>query len=185
MSLTTQALYFAAQAHDGQRRKGTDVPYIVHPVSVAMRLLKIAADEKAVAGALLHDTLEDTSTTYDDLSGVFGKDIADIVADCSECDKSKSWEERKQHTIDKIKTQPLIVRLIECSDKLDNCTSMIEEYRKYGDEAWARFKRGFEDQKWYFTSLDSAFRSHNDLGEFTAFFAEFHEAVAQFVKLKS
>lgn len=183
MTLIEKALYFAAHSHDGQRRKGMDVPYLVHPVSVGMRLLQVGASEVMVAAGLLHDTLEDTEATYESLCAEFGTAVADIVRECSECDKMKSWEERKQHTIDKIKMQTLAVRTVECADKLDNISSLLDEHMRLGNDVWTRFKRGYNEQLWYFSSLRDAFRSHGDVAPYTALFEQFYVKVNEFSRL--
>ncbi len=183
MTIVEKALFFAAMAHDGQRRKGMDVPYLVHPVSVAMRLTRAGAGDIIVAAGLLHDTLEDTDLTYEQLGVEFGNEIADIVRQCSECDKSLSWEARKRHTIDKISTQSLTVRVVECADKLDNISSLIDEHARLGDEVWSRFKRGYNEQLWYFTSLRDAFRSHGDVTPYITLFEQFYVKVNEFTHL--
>lgn len=183
MTIVEKALYFAAKAHDGQRRKGMDVPYIVHPMSVAMRLLQVDASEVMVAAGLLHDTLEDTEVTYETLCTEFGSAVADIVNECSECDKTKSWEERKQHTIDKITMQTLAVRTVECADKLDNISSLLDDYARLGNDVWKRFKRGYDEQLWYFTSLREAFRAHGDPTPYTLLFEQFYAKVNEFEHL--
>ena len=92
------ALQFATNAHSGQFRKGTKIPYIVHPVTVMQTLIEYGASDDAVMAGILHDTLEDTPTTVADLEQNFGKRITHLVIGASEMDKSLSWEERKEHT---------------------------------------------------------------------------------------
>ena len=91
---------FAIDAHDGQRRKSDkSKPMIIHPINVANILNEYGFDENVVAAGYLHDTVEDTKVTLDDLKNSFGEDIASLVEGASEPDKSLSWEERKKHTI--------------------------------------------------------------------------------------
>ena len=99
--LIHKAIEFAAIRHKDQKRKGTELPYIVHPMEVMQILTENGCDEIVIVAGILHDTIEDTETTYDDILENFGKEIADIVASESE-DKSKSWKERKQTTIDRL-----------------------------------------------------------------------------------
>ncbi|MED3562733.1 HD domain-containing protein, partial [Bacillus xiapuensis] len=100
MEVVENALQMAGKAHEGQYRKLTDIPYIIHPVAVGMLLMKEGFAEDIVAAGILHDTVEDTDLTLEDIKQEFGEKIAEIVAGCSEPDKSLSWEKRKEHTIE-------------------------------------------------------------------------------------
>lgn len=98
-----RAAKFAEQAHKGAHRKGTRIPYIVHPLETALIASMLTNDEEILAAALLHDTIEDTGVTYEDLKQEFGTRVADLVLAESE-DKSKTWIERKGHTLEHLKT---------------------------------------------------------------------------------
>ena len=153
MNIVEKALELAAQAHDGQYRKGTTIPYITHPVAVGMILMRAGYSDDLVAAGILHDTVEDTEITLEDIERQFGSQIAQIVAGCSEPDKSLSWEERKEHTIEFLKTASPEIRAAACADKLHNVRSLIDDYQRYGDEIWNRFKRGKEKQEWYYRNI--------------------------------
>lgn len=153
MTLIDQAIEFAAKAHRGQKRKGTKIPYISHPFAVGMILQQAGCEEEVVIAGILHDTLEDTKATEEELLALFGAAVLDIVKGCSEPDKGASWEERKQHTLDFLKDAPLTIRLVACADKLHNIRSIKSDLAKLGEEAWTRFKRGSESQRWYYTGL--------------------------------
>ena len=94
-----EAIIFAALAHEGQKRKGTDVPYIVHPFEVAQILTKAGASESVICAGLLHDTVEDTEVTLEEIRQKFGGEVAGMVSVMTE-DKSLSWEERKQKAVE-------------------------------------------------------------------------------------
>jgi len=147
------AIEFAARAHRGQMRKGTDTPYISHPYAVGMILQAAKCSEEVVIAGLLHDTLEDTDTTEAQLLELFGDKVLGLVLGASEPDKSQSWENRKQHTLDYLKTAPADLRQLACADKLHNLRSIVRDVEAVGDEAWNRFNRGYADQKWYYTEL--------------------------------
>lgn len=148
------ALIFAARAHDGQKRKSTDVPYVVHPVGVMLVLMECGEeDPEMLAAALLHDTLEDTAVTLDQLRAGFGSRVAEIVAGCSEPDKRDTWEHRKQHTITYLKTAPRDIALVSAADKLHNVRSMARDQVVQGDVLWTRFKRGRAEVAWYYRSI--------------------------------
>src|SRR5690606_21937667 len=120
MELIEKAIIFAAKAHANQVRKGTDIPYITHPYAVGMLLQKAKCSEEVIAAGILHDTLEDTNTTYEDLVDTFGVRIANLVAAASENDKSLPWEARKQLTIEMLKNASIEEIQVAVADKLHN-----------------------------------------------------------------
>jgi len=148
-----KALVFAAVAHLDQTRKGTGVPYITHPYAVGMLLARSGCPEPVIIAGLLHDCVEDTAVTLDDIADRFGAEVAAIVQGCSEPDKELPWEARKQHTIDGLRHAGLAVQLVACADKLHNISSMIEDYRQVGEELWKRFNRDKHQQRWYYREL--------------------------------
>lgn len=155
-----KAIEFATLAHQGQLRKGSGVPYIAHPFEVSLIIARNSTwtvgnkdyNDSCVIAGILHDTLEDTKTTYEDIKCEFGEIIANIVLDNTE-DKSKSWEERKQHTINVMGTKCLESQMVCYADKLSNLKSFLHDYEKLGDVLWDRFKRGKDKQKWYYNGL--------------------------------
>jgi (p)ppGpp synthase/HD superfamily hydrolase len=156
------ALVFAARAHDGQKRKSTDVPYVVHPVGVMLVLLECGEiDPALLAAALLHDTLEDTAVTLAQLRNAFGERVAGIVEGCSEPDKRDSWEHRKKHTIAYLRTAPRDIALVSAADKLHNVRSMVRDHAEQGDRLWTRFKRGRADIAWYYRSIVNSLGRHD------------------------
>ena len=159
-TLIEAALIFAARAHADQKRKSTDVPYIVHPVGVMLVLLETGeTDPELLAAALLHDTVEDTGVTLAQLREKFGARVAEIVAGCSEPDKSAPWEERKQHTVNYLKTAPRPIQLVSAADKLHNLRSMAADYAELGDALWSRFKRGRAEIAWYYRSVAASLKA--------------------------
>lgn len=171
MELIEKALQVASQSHEGQYRKDTTIPYITHPVAVGMMLMKAGYSEEIIAAGILHDTVEDTTVTLNEIRDLFGEKIAEIVNGCSEPDKSLSWEERKTHTIEYLKNAPEEIRVVACADKLHNIQSIINDYEQFGDNVWNRFNRGREQQQWYYTNIidslshESDFSLVNDLRE--------------------
>lgn len=153
MELIEKALQIASLAHEGQYRKNTNIPYIVHPVAVGMILQKAGYRDEMIAAGILHDTVEDTDLTLSDLMRDFGKEVAMIVEGCSEPDKSLSWEERKQHTLVFLKSAPEETRIVACTDKLHNVRSIRQDVEQSGEEVWSRFKRGRDQQEWYYRNV--------------------------------
>lgn len=156
-----EAIEFAAHAHAGQYRKGTLLPYIIHPLSVARILIEQKLDEHIVVAGILHDTLEDTEVSQNELLGRFGDRVANLVASVSEYEASESWEVRKRNTIHTIETASDEIVWIECADKLDNIRSMVADLRLEGESFWSRFNRPKEHQSWYYHALARAFRSRS------------------------
>ena len=124
-----------------------------HPVAVGMILQKAGYREEMVAAGILHDTVEDTKLTLADIDREFGSEIAVIVEGCSEPDKSLSWEDRKEHTIDYLKTATEDIRVVACADKLHNVRSIRKDFDLDGEVVWSRFKRGREQQEWYYRNV--------------------------------
>jgi (p)ppGpp synthase/HD superfamily hydrolase len=157
--LIFRAIEFAAAAHAGQYRKGTPVPYIVHPLNAARMLLMAGCEEHVAAAAVLHDVIEDTHVSFEDVKKHFGERVAELVANASEPDRLATWEERKQHTIAFLEGADEETLLVAVADKLDNIRSIREDLALRGDVAWTRFKRGRTEQMWYYQSLERVFRA--------------------------
>lgn len=148
MTLKEKAVQFATEAHAGQVRKLSNEPYIIHPLQVAKTLEEAGFCEELVIAALLHDTVEDTDTTIEQIEKEFGSKVAHYVSAHTE-DKTKKWEERKQHTLELVKEAPLEVKALIVADKWDNLKSMTAGHELLGSEIWNCFKRGLDSQEWY------------------------------------
>ncbi|MBT2697492.1 bifunctional (p)ppGpp synthetase/guanosine-3',5'-bis(diphosphate) 3'-pyrophosphohydrolase [Bacillus sp. ISL-40] len=153
MNIVEKALQIASKSHRNQCRKNTDIPYITHPVTVGMMLMKAGYDDDIIAAAILHDTVEDTELTLKDIEREFGPRIARIVEGCSEPNKSLPWKERKEHTIEFLKTASEEIRVVACADKLHNIRSIVKDYDQLGDAVWNIFNAGKELQAWYYTNI--------------------------------
>lgn len=162
MDKVFQAIDFAQMAHQGQYRKGSRVPYIIHPLAVMEYLIRFHCSEEVVMAGVLHDVVEDTAYTIEDIRENFGSRVAELVDFASEPEhESKSWSERKTHTVELLKSlQDKEVLYLTCADKLHNVRSMKEDYKVIGDELWKKFKEGKEKQKWYYNSMKEAYLSH-------------------------
>ena len=154
-----EAIELAAQAHDGQFRKGTNTPYITHPYAVGLMLMDAGCSEAVVIAGILHDTVEDTDLTLAYIRKNFGESVADIVDGCSE-NKSLRWRERKTERIEALKTATTEVCLVTCADKLHNLRTVTSEYDDIGDTVWERFHGGLEAQAWYYQSILESLRIH-------------------------
>jgi (p)ppGpp synthase/HD superfamily hydrolase len=176
-----EAIELAFRQHDGQYRKGTRFPYIVHPLSV-MRLLLIEqasepgiTDEVIVAG-LLHDAVEDTDTTLDEIEELFGPEVRRLVSSASEPEELKkepnqkeTWKERKLHTIEQLRRLDRPEKILSCCDKLDNARSMNDDYALVGDELWGRFNAPKENIFWYYRACLEAYKAGKSIENSRAF----------------
>lgn len=133
-----EAADFAAEAHKGMVRKGGKIPYIYHPMEVALLVSQMTEDEEVIAAAYLHDVLEDTSVTAEELGERFGSRVLALVQAETE-DKSRTWKERKGHTIEHLPSAPREVKLLTLADKLSNMRATARDYLMIGDEIWLRF----------------------------------------------
>ncbi|WP_438317258.1 HD domain-containing protein [Sporosarcina sp. FA9] len=159
MNIIEKAFQFALKKHEGQYRKGTDIPYITHPFAVSMILKHYGYSDEVIAAGLLHDTLEDTDTTAEELFA-FGPYVLELVQSASEFDKSLSWEERKHRTIAELTTKSPDQLAVIVADKLHNIRSIQSDIDEVGEAVWHRFNRGKRDQSWYYLSLINALSPH-------------------------
>lgn len=158
-----EAINFATARHAGQLRKGSKLPYIMHPFEVYQILVNMGADEETCIAGLLHDTVEDTKTTIAEIRELFGQRVAMLVDLMTE-DKKLSWESRKHHAIEYFNTKSNKVAGIgqlRFADKLSNLRSTANDYEIYGDQLWDRFNRGYDKQKWYYAEWVRAFMAHS------------------------
>jgi len=147
-----KAIEVAAEAHQGQYRKGTCTPYITHPYAVGLILMEAGCGESVIIAGILHDTVEDTDLTLEFIREHFGEEVADIVDGCSE-NKALRWRARKSERIEVLKTASLEICLVTCADKLHNLRTMISAYHVIGDAVWDRFHGGVEAQAWYYRCM--------------------------------
>ena len=157
--MVARAITFAEKAHEGQFRKGTKRPYIVHPMEVGEIVATLTSDEEIISAALLHDTIEDCKdVTREVLAKEFSERVAMLVDQESE-DKSHTWLERKSHTIEHLKSAPYEVRMIGLADKLSNIRDIDRDYPKVGEELWNRFR--MKDKAtigWYYKGVRESLR---------------------------
>ena len=170
-----KAITFATHAHEGQFRKGTQRPFILHPLEVGDIVGTMTEDEEIISAAILHDTIEDCEgVTEEIIRAEFSPRVANLVAGESE-DKSKSWMERKSHTIEKLKTAPKEIQMIGLADKLSNMRDIDRDYPICGEELWNRFR--MKDKNvigWYYKSIKDSLK--DSLGG-TAAYQEYCELV--------
>ena len=153
MDILFEAIEFAARAHAGQYRKGTQVPYIAHPLGVAKLLIENDFDTEVAIAGLLHDAVEDTHVTLDEIRARFGERVADIVSAVTEPPRTFTWEERKRAMLEQLEHASFEVLALECADKLDNLREIQNNFARIGDATWERFNRPKEFQHWHYASI--------------------------------
>lgn len=165
--LLTRAIIFAAKAHEGQIRKGTDIPYIVHPMEVASIVATMTSDEEVIAAAVLHDVIEDTGETKESVQQEFGERVAYLVASESENKREDrpakdTWKVRKQETIDHLKNlnqdeDSMAIKQIALGDKLSNMRAIARDYDSVGSDLWKRFNQSDPAEiGWYYRGMGEA-----------------------------
>lgn len=163
MNIRQKAKEFAIKAHNGQRRKSDkEKPMIIHPIDVANILSEYGYDDNVIAAGYLHDVLEDTKYTKEDLLTEFNEDVVSLVLGASEKDKGLSWEERKTETINTIKDFDLRHKAVVCADKISNLEDMRIIFEIKGEKNFSAFKRGYEKQKWYYTEVYNSLKYNID-----------------------
>lgn len=150
--MINQAIIFATKAHEGQLRKVSQSPFIIHPLAVGCMLADAGEETDVIVAGILHDTVEDTEVTLDQIRETFDDNIAKLVDGCSE-NKALSWEERKSNTITYLETAPEKVCIVTCADKIHNLLVSVEGIREQGKDFFVHFAKGYEDQKWYYGSI--------------------------------
>ena len=155
------ALKIAAKAHQGQNRKGTDIPYISHPVAVGMIISQYTNDEATIVAGILHDILEDVNPAIyseADMRRDFGDEITDIVKDVSEPKTAGQpklpWKERKESYLKRLGNSYYIeAYIVAVADKIHNLTDILKDYDQFGDEIWHRFNTSEQDILWYYREV--------------------------------
>lgn len=153
-SIFDRAVTFAVRAHEGQRRKDGST-YILHPLEVAVIAGTMTRDEDVLSAAVLHDTVEDTPVTAEDILENFGERIAELVAHETENKRpemkaSDSWRIRKEESLAVLKDSPIESKILWVSDKLSNMRSLYKDYEVLGEKVFERFNVSDpKQQRWY------------------------------------
>jgi (p)ppGpp synthase/HD superfamily hydrolase len=159
--LIERALRVAARCHRNHHRKASDIPYVTHLAGVTLILSRAGFDDPEIlAAALLHDTVEDTSCTLEQIQAEFPPAVVAYVAALTERKQTaegakRSWHDRKQEHIEQVRQAPLGARAISLADKLHNLGTMLYDLEA-GDELWSRFGAAPERIVWYHHSMIDA-----------------------------
>ena len=167
MTRLTQAFVFAAQCHDGMLRKGTNLPYIIHPAEVAAIAATLTDDEDVLCAAVLHDVMEDCGVALKTLTERFGERVAQLVeseTQPNDGDPRATWEARKQSAVARIAEGGLEIKIIALSDKLSNMRAIHRDFDQMGDAMFSRFHQPVAARHaWYYRSILALLK--DELGE--------------------
>ena len=182
--LLDRAIIFAVHAHAGTERRGKGFPYIVHPMEAVEIVATITPDQELLAAAALHDTVEDTDVTVEELRAQFGERIASLVASESDVmpeglSEEESWHSRKQAAIDRLAAAPHDAKIVALGDKLSNMRSIARDYAVKGDSLWNIFHtKDPREHEWHYRGLADSLRELSD----TFAFQEFESLINQVFK---
>ena len=179
--LLDRAVIFAVKAHAGTERRGKGFPYIIHPMEAMEIVATMTTDQELLAAAALHDTVEDTEVTIEDLKAEFGDRIANLVAQESEerpegVSDEESWHDRKRAAIDRLAKASRDAKIIALGDKLSNIRAIARDYAEMGDALWERFhSKDPKDHEWHYRGLADALRELDE----TFAYQEFEQLINQ------
>lgn len=180
-ALLDRAIVFALRAHAGTERRGKGFPYIVHPLEAVTIVATMTSDQELLAAAALHDTVEDTDVTIDQIRAEFGDRIASLVAADSDIpvqdmNAEDSWYVRKQAAIDRIAASSHDAKIVAMGDKLSNMRAIARDYVMQGDALWNLFRvHNRKDHEWHYRGLAEALRELQD----TFAYKEFEQLINQ------
>lgn len=179
-----RAIVFAVKAHANTERRGKGYPYIVHPLEAVEIVATMTPDQELLAAAALHDTVEDTEVTVEQLRAEFGERVASLVADESDVmpegmTEEDSWHQRKQATIDRLSKASHDAKMVALGDKLSNMRAIARDYDEIGDALWNRFHTNDpKEHEWHYRGLADALRELED----TVAYKEFESLINKVFK---
>ena len=183
-TLLDRAIVFAVRAHAGTERRGKGFPYIIHPMEAVEIVATMTSDQELLAAAVLHDTVEDTDTTVEQIRTEFGDRIASLVASESDIvvdgvNEEDSWHARKQAAIDRLARASHDAKVVALGDKLSNMRAIARDYAKQGDARWNLFHvKDRKEHEWHYRGLAESLRELQD----TFAYKEFEQLINQVFK---
>ena len=170
--LLDRAIIFAVKAHHNTERRGKGFPYIVHPLEAMEIVATITPDQELLAAAALHDVIEDTEVTVDELREMFGERIAHLVhAESDQIDgvlfdgqnEEETWHARKQAAIDRLAAAPHDAKIVAMGDKLSNMRAIARDYKEKGDALWSIFHvKDKASHEWHYRGLAASLSELSD-----------------------
>lgn len=172
--LLDRAIVFAVKAHHNTERRGKGFPYIVHPMEAVEIVATITPDQELLAAAALHDTVEDTDITVEDIRREFGDRVAELVHaesdqingvlfDGDADNETATWHARKQAAISRLAAASRDAKIVAMGDKLSNMRAIYRDYRQKGDALWKIFHVQDKDShEWHYRGLAQALHELSD-----------------------
>ena len=158
--LFSKAIVFSASAHDGMRRRKSDMPYILHPMEVGVIVGTMTDDQEVIAAAILHDVVEDAGVSIDEIGEKFGARVMELVASETENKREDlppedTWRIRKEESLEKLRnTDDIDVLRLWIGDKLSNIRSIYRDFLVEGNAVWNKFHQSdIKMQGWYYRSI--------------------------------
>lgn len=174
-SLLDRAVIYAVNAHAGTERRGKGFPYIVHPMEAVEIVATMTPDQELLAAAVLHDVVEDTNVTVEDLRKAFGDRIAHLVEEESDkfvegVSEADSWHDRKQAAIDRLAAASREAKMVALGDKLSNMRAIWRDWMEKGDDIWNIFHvTDRSEHEWHYRGLADSLRELDDTVAFKEF----------------
>ena len=163
-SLLDRAILFAVRCHSGVERRGKGFPYIVHPMEAMAIAATMTADQEVLAAAALHDVVEDTEVTLDDLRTQFGDRIARLVdTESDRLGEGLDWRTRKEESLRRLKGASRDEQIVALGDKLSNMRAIARDYTSKGEVFWDLFHvKDKSVHAWRYRSLLDALSDLSD-----------------------
>lgn len=177
-ALVDKAIRFAVEAHAGTERRGKGFPYVIHVLEAMAIVATMTNDPELLAAAALHDTIEDTDVTVEELKKQFGPRVAALVEketdiQLAEDGHRKTWRVRKQEAIDRIAASSREAKMVALGDKLSNMRAIARDYHRKGDALWNLFHApgGRADHEWHYRGLAASLSELADTEAYQEFCA--------------
>ena len=180
-----RAIIFAVKAHAGTERRGKGFPYIVHPMEAMEIVATMTPDQELLAAAALHDTVEDTSVTIEDIRAQFGDRVASLVQSESDVfiegkSEEDSWHERKQAAMDRLAAASHEAKMVALGDKLSNMRAIARDYAVQGDALWQLFHaKDPKDHEWHYRGLAQSLKELSDTFAYKEFVSLINQVFAK------
>lgn len=187
--LLDRAIIFAVKAHHNTERRGKGFPYIVHPMEAVEIVATMTSDQELLAAAALHDAVEDTDVTVEQLREAFGDRVAELVhAESDQLDgqvftgaanEAETWHQRKQAAIDRLAMASHDAKIVAMGDKLSNMRAIWRDYQMKGDELWQIFHvKDKASHEWHYRGLAASLRELEDTFAYQEFVRLINEVFA-------
>ena len=158
--LVSEAIVFATKAHDGMRRRKSEVPYVLHPMEVGAIIGTMTDDQEVISAGILHDVVEDAGVTMEEIGEKFGKRVMELVSAETENKREElpaeeTWRVRKAESLEKLKnTEDIEVLMLWLGDKLSNIRAIYRDFKIEGAAVWDKFnQKDTKAQAWYYRSI--------------------------------